>query len=176
MADPFIGEIKILPYTFAPRSWASCDGQLLPISQNTALFAILGTTFGGDGRSTLGLPNLQGRAPMHPGRGPGLTPRRLGERVGSSTVVLDEAEIPSHNHRVAGVRRIGTADTPDNTMFPATDADIDTHQYIRTDANLSSMASSSLAISGGGQAHENRQPSLVMQFCIALDGLFPSRN
>ena len=176
MADPFIGEIKIFPYTFAPRFWASCDGQLLPISQNTALFSILGVTYGGDGRNTVGLPDLKGRAPMHPGRGPGLTSRYLGEEIGSDTVVLVEPNLPVHSHDVAGVRRPGTSDTPDSTLFPATDFNPSVEQYIRTETNLESMASASLATAGGGQEHENRQPSLLMHFCIALLGTYPSRN
>ncbi|MCW9018197.1 MAG: tail fiber protein [Kangiellaceae bacterium] len=176
MADPFIGEIKIFPYTFAPRFWASCDGQLLPISQNTALFSILGVTYGGDGRTSVGLPNLQGRAPMHPGLGPGLTSRYLGEKTGSDTVVLGERNLPIHQHDVAGVRRLGTSDTPDSSLFPATDLILGVEQYIRTETNLESMASASLATSGGTEFHENRQPSLVMHFCIALAGTYPSRN
>ena len=114
MSEPFIAEIRIFAGNFAPRSWAFCNGQVLPISQNTALFSLIGTTYGGDGRSTMALPNLQGRAPMHPGRGPGLTDRRLGERGGVETVTLTEAQMPSHSHSFNGVNDLGELQIPGN--------------------------------------------------------------
>jgi len=112
MSEPFIAEIRIFAGNFAPRSWAFCNGQLLPVAQNTALFSLIGTTYGGDGRTTTALPNLEGRAPMHPGRGPGLTSRRLGQRTGVETVTLTEAQIPNHSHTVRARTGAGVAGTP----------------------------------------------------------------
>ena len=176
MSDPFIGEIRMLPYTYSPRDWAVCDGQLLSISENTALFSIIGTIYGGDGRTTMGVPNLTGRSPMHPGRGPGLSARAEGQRIGNNSITLTDPNLPIHNHAVSGIRRAGTTNEPDNTMFPATDKDINIHEYIRDSSNLASMSSAALTTTGGGRAHENRQPFLVMQFCIALDGIYPPRS
>ncbi len=115
MSEPFIAEIKIFAGNFAPRGWAFCNGQLLPISQNTALFSLVGTTYGGDGRTTMGLPDLQGRTPMHPGRGPGLTSRRLGERGGSTTVTLNEAQMASHKHTLQAIKAPAASFTPTST-------------------------------------------------------------
>ena len=168
MSDPFIAEIRIFAGNFAPRSWAFCNGQLLPIAQNTALFSLVGTTYGGDGRTTFGVPNLQGRHPMHPGSGPGLTPRRLGETGGASTHTLTEAEMPAHSHTSRAVSTAATTGTPttstsravpsSNTYGPATD--------------LEAMGDEE----GLGQAHTNLQPYLVLNFIIALQGSFPSRS
>ena len=115
MSEPFIAEIRIFGGNFAPRSWAFCDGQLLPIAQNTALFSLIGTTYGGDGRTTTGLPNLQGRAPMHPGRGPGLTSRRLGQNGGQETATLGEAQMPNHSHAFQGNSLPASVNAPDKT-------------------------------------------------------------
>lgn len=175
MSEPFIAEIRIFAGNFAPRSWAFCDGQLLPIAQNTALFSLIGTTYGGDGRSTTALPNLQGRAPMHPGRGPGLTSRRLGEKVGVETVTLSEAQIPSHSHTVRANTSGGNTSTPSNTTSFAR-AGADRLYHNQTTTNLVDMASESLATTGGGQAHNNVQPYLTLNFIIALQGLYPSRG
>ena len=112
MSEPFLAEIRIFAGNFAPRGWAFCNGQLLPIAQNTALFSLIGTTYGGDGRTTTGLPNLQGRAPMHPGRGPGLTARRLGESGGAETVTLSESQMPSHTHIPRGTTGVNSSETP----------------------------------------------------------------
>lgn len=176
MSEPFIAEIRIFAGNFAPRSWAFCDGQLLPISQNTALFSLIGTTYGGDGRSTTALPNLQGRAPMHPGRGPGLTSRRLGQRGGTEMVSLSEAQMPQHRHSQEAVPlgqfTVGNSLDPAGNLLagPATG-----NQY--TDANnLVDMASGSLTNTGGSQPHNNLQPFLTMNFIIALQGLYPSRS
>jgi len=175
MSEPFIAEIRIFAGNFAPRSWAFCDGQLLPISQNTALFSLIGTTYGGDGRSTTALPNLQGRAPMHPGRGPGLTARRLGERVGVETVTLTEAQIPSHSHTARAESASGSTDTPSNTAAIAATGFDSLYQSDTTD-NLVDLASETLSTTGGGQAHTNIQPLLTLNFIIALQGLYPSRG
>jgi len=176
MSEPFIAEIRIFAGNFAPRGWAFCDGQLLPIASNTALFSLIGTTYGGDGRTTTGLPNLQGRAPMHPGRGPGLTARRLGDKVGADTVTLSEAQIPSHAHnplRAVGSPGLAVSAPTTTTAFARSGAGV---AYITTTANLVDMASQTLSTTGGGQAHTNQQPFLTINFIIALVGLFPSRS
>ena len=179
MSEPFIGEIRIFGCNFAPRGWAFCQGQLLPIAQNTALFSILGTTYGGDGRTTLGLPDLQGRAPMHPGRGPGLTARRLGEKTGVDEVTLTEAELPSHKHVLYGAQTAGTEASPSNTRMMARDRPTsgDNIVYLNTASTKNTvMAAEAIGTTGGSQAHENRQPLMGMNFCIALVGLYPSRS
>lgn len=167
MSEPFIAEIRIFAGNFAPRGWAFCEGQLLPISQNTALFALIGTTYGGDGRTTTALPNLKDRVPMHPGNGPGLTSRRLGQRAGVNNVTLTEAQIPSHNHVVQ------TATTPDSAS-PANAVHAPAPMYgVGTNVAL---AANAVGNAGGNQPHENRQPFLAINFIIALVGLFPSRS
>lgn len=176
MSEPFIAEIRIFAGNFAPRSWAFCDGQLLPVSQNTALFSLIGTTYGGDGRTTTALPNLQGRAPMHPGRGPGLTARRLGQRVGAETVTLTEAQIPSHSHTARAVNTQGAiGQGPTNTTALARSR-LGDNLYRSGTSNVVDLASASVATTGGGQAHTNLQPFLVLNFIIALQGLYPSRS
>lgn len=176
MADPFIGEIKIFAGNFAPREHAFCDGQLLPIAQNTALFAILGTTFGGDGRTTLGLPDLRGRAAMHPGNGPGLTSRRLGEAGGAPTHTLTAAEMADHTHTMSGstadTDEEGTTDPAGNT--PGTMANADAAYGPAT--NLVAMATEALPPVGGGGPHNNLQPYQVLNYIIALSGIFPSQS
>lgn len=175
MSEPFTAEIRIFAGNFAPRGWAFCDGQLLPISQNTALFSLIGTTYGGDGRTTTALPNLQGRSPMHPGRGPGLTARRLGEKVGVETVTLTEAQIPSHSHTARTTTSGGLNVVPDNTMALARSGGGFGYQ-VNTSANLVDLASETLSTTGGSQAHTNLQPFLTLNFIIALVGLYPSRS
>lgn len=177
MSEPFIAEIRIFAGNFAPRSWAFCDGQLLPISNNTALFSLIGTTYGGDGRTTTALPNLQGRAPMHPGRGPGLTSRRLGQKVGTETVTLNESQMPSHSHILrGGVGGVTVNVPPSNTTSIDTSRNGLMAYQDNTTANLVSTSSSSVATTGGTQAHTNIQPYLTMNFIIALQGLYPSRS
>ncbi|MCA9966072.1 MAG: phage tail protein [Anaerolineales bacterium] len=174
MSEPFIAEVRIFAGNFAPRGWAFCNGQLLPISQNTALFSLIGTTYGGDGRTTTALPNLQGRAPMHPGRGPGLTSRRLGERGGSETVTVTESQIPNHDHNVQAYARPGDLADPTNRSL-ARSSGPNTYQSDTTN-NLAIMNSAALAPTGGSQAHNNLQPFLTLNFIIALVGLYPSRS
>jgi microcystin-dependent protein len=174
MADPFVAEIRIFPFNFAPKGWSWCDGQLLPLSQNTALFSLLGTTYGGNGKSNFALPDLQGRAPMHPGQGPGLSLHDLGETGGSETVSLLESEIPSHAHGLRGDKNV--AESPDpgaNSM--ARGSSINIYQT-NTSANLQAMAGEALAPAGGDQPHNNLQPFLTFYFCIALQGVFPPRG
>ncbi|HKK74358.1 MAG TPA: tail fiber protein [Saprospiraceae bacterium] len=170
MSEPFVAEIRIFAGNFAPRGWAFCNGQLLPVSQNTALFSLIGTTYGGDGRSTTALPDLQGRAPMHPGRGPGLTTRRLGERGGEEIVTLTEAQMPNHNHTMMGTDRDVDDNKPQDTSYGA-----GTFQY-QSSSNLVTMNDAMLPSAGGSQAHNNMQPYLAINFIIALVGLYPSRS
>ena len=173
MADPFVAEIRIFPFNFAPKGWAWCDGQLLPLSQNTALFSLLGTTYGGNGKSTFALPDLQGRAPMHPGQGPGLSLHDLGETGGSETVTLLESEIPSHSHALRAYR------TDPADRFQPTGAVLaraNNGFAYNAAANLVSMSDQSLAPAGGDQPHNNMQPYLTFYFCIALQGVFPPRG
>jgi microcystin-dependent protein len=171
MSEPFIGEIRIFGGNFAPRSWAFCDGQLLPIAQNTALFSLLGTTYGGDGRTIFALPDLRGRTPMHPGRGPGLTTRSLGQRVGVETVTLSESQIPNHTHSM----RVSTDDA--DLQAPGTQRVFARNPiYHAPDANQADMAPQALLPTGGGEAHTNLQPYLVVSFIIALVGVYPPRS
>lgn len=174
MSEPFVAEIRIFAGNFAPRGWAFCDGQLLPISQNTALFSLIGTTYGGDGRSTMGLPNLQGRAPMHAGRGPGLSDRRLGQRGGVETVTLTEAQMPNHDHTLQGVQRPATQDDPGPQFYPG--VAVGATPYRNTVSNMVNMADQALVNSGGSQPHNNMQPYLTVNYIIALVGLYPSRS
>jgi microcystin-dependent protein len=173
MADPFIAEIRIFPFNFAPKGWAWCNGQLLPISQNTALFSLLGTTYGGDGKTTFALPNLQGSVPLHPGQGPGLSGYDLGETGGSETVTLSQLEIPAHSHALRGNNTLA------ETALPA-GASIARQAFnlfqTTVNANLTSMSSQALAMAGGSQPHNNMMPYLTLYFNIALQGVFPPRG
>jgi len=172
MAEPFIAEVRIWALNFAPRGWAFCNGQLLPISQNTALFSLIGTTYGGDGRTTTGLPNLQGRAPMHPGNGPGLSSRRIGERAGASTATLSEAQMASHNHAIQAAPDPAEDPGPGGKSFARSVGGM----AYRTADSLVALDPDALPPTGGSQTHNNRQPYLGLNFCIALVGLYPSRS
>lgn len=171
MSDPFIGEIRPFAITFVPRGWAECNGQLLSIAQNTALFSILGTNYGGDGRTTFALPNLQDRAPMGQGRGPGLTDRRLGQVLGSATETLTTNEMASHSH---GVNALGPANT--NSPAGAAPSTAPTVQQYQAGGTQVTMADSALGSSGGGQSHDNLQPYATIRYFIALQGTFPQRS
>jgi microcystin-dependent protein len=173
MADPFVAEIRIFPFNFAPKGWAWCDGQILPLSQNTALFSLLGTTYGGNGKTTFALPDMQGNAPMHPGQGPGLSLHDLGETGGSQTVSLLESEIPAHNHS------LNAANFPANSKTPAGNS------IARGSANtylppaglpIVNMSDQALAPAGGDQPHNNMMPYLTFYFNIALQGVYPPRT
>ncbi len=172
-AEPFIGQIGVFGFSFAPRGWAKCDGQLLQISSNTALFSLLGTTYGGDGRTTFGLPDLRGRAALHQGTGPGLTNRKIGEKAGAETVALNANTMPTHTH-VATLK----ATLTDGVQGDATGKVLAPKNYYRTGTSDTNMGASSIAnaATGGSQAHANMQPYQVVNFCIALQGVFPSRN
>ena len=175
MADPFVAEIRIFPFNFAPRGRAWCDGQLMPLSQNTALFSLLGTTYGGNGKSNFALPDIQGRAVMHPGQGPGLSLHDLGETGGSETVSLLESEIPAHSHGLRANTATGDAAAPAPTATLARPGTITVYQS-NANANLAAMANESLPPAGGDQPHNNLQPYLTFYFSIALQGVFPPRG
>ena len=176
MSEPFVAEIKMTGTNFAQRGWAKCDGQLLSISQNTALFSLIGTTYGGDGRTTVGLPDLRGRAPMHPGSGPGLTQRRLGEKGGTETVTLTPDTMGDHGHTMSVVGALGDKSSPVGNSLAQSPSGRGGYGLYDDDNNQAAMASDALAQTGGGQAHDNKQPSLAINFQIALTGIFPSRN
>ena len=174
--DPFVAEIRIFPFNFAPKGWAFCDGQILPLSQNTALFSLLGTTYGGDGKSNFALPNMQGNAPMHPGQGPGLSLHDLGETGGSDTVSLLESEIPSHSHAM-----MASSDSADNfvpaaAIMLAKPLGRGNNLFATTATPLVAMNDNALAPAGGDQPHNNLQPYLTLNFCIALQGVYPPRS
>jgi microcystin-dependent protein len=172
--DPFVAEIRIFPFNFAPKGWAFCDGQILSIAQNTALFSLLGTTYGGNGQSTFALPDLQGMVPVHPGQGPGLSQYYLGQIGGSETVTLLESELPAHTHTVQGVPGAlpGNNNIPPGNSF----AKSTNGQAYTTAANLVPMYEETAAVVGGDQPHNNLQPYLTLNFCIALQGVFPPRT
>lgn len=169
MSTPFLSEIRMVSFNFAPRGWALCNGQTLAIAQNQAVFALLGTTFGGNGQTTFQLPNLQGRAPMHFGSPPGLTPRSLGEFGGAENHTLVPSEIPAHTHPVGVVDRPGTQASPSGNFLAA-------HRGGYAESGNVAMNSGAMAIAGGSQPHDNMPPYLVLNFCIALQGIFPSPN
>jgi microcystin-dependent protein len=173
MADPFLAEIRIFPFNFAPNGWSWCDGQLIPIAQNTALFALLGTIYGGDGKSTFALPDLQGKAPMHPGQGQGLSLHDLGEAGGSETVTLLESEIPMHSHTLQAQGAPADTNLPSGSSIART---VGATPYLPpSGAPLVAMAPGALATAGGSAPHNNMQPYLTFYFCIALQGIFPLR-
>lgn len=171
MSEPFLAEIRILPYNFAPYGWALCNGQLMPIQQNPALFSLLGTTYGGNGMNNFGLPNLQGCAPMHPGNGPGLTTRVSGEQGGSANVTLTSNELPGHTHQQMQSGGSATVSTPDaGTTFARSSA-----QLYAGGSPTATAIPQALQPAGGNQPHNNLQPYQAMNFCIALQGIFPPR-
>ncbi len=171
MSDPFYGEIRMFGFTFAPRDWAFCNGQLLSISQYSALYSLLGTYYGGDGRSTFGLPHLRGRVPMHFGQGPGLTNYPIGYTGGYETVGLQTAQIPSHTHQARAYKEEGSEASPESNIWGVAESGAP----YANDAPDANMRADSIDPAGGGQAHENRQPYQVVNFCIALQGIYPSR-
>lgn len=169
MSEPFIGEIRPFAGNFAPKGWALCNGQTLPIARFSALFAILNTTYGGDGRTTFALPNLQGIAPMHWGSGPGLTPREIGETGGSSTVTVLATEMPAHTHAVTGSQSSASA------LGPAGNVLGDASLYAAP-PYTQAMSAQSITVAGGSQPHDNMQPYLGVTYMIALQGIFPPRG
>ena len=170
--DPFVAEIRIFPFNFAPKGWAFCDGQILPLSQNTALFSLLGTTYGGDGKSNFALPDMQGNAPMHPGQGPGLSLHDLGETGGSETVTLLESEIPAHVHSLVASQADAGSQSPVGQL-PA--AGVGVGMYAPA-GSLVGLNTNALTPAGGDQPHNNMMPYLTFYFNIALQGVFPPRG
>jgi len=190
MSEPFIGQIHMFGFNFPPRGWAKCDGALLSIAQNTALFALLGTTYGGDGRTTFGLPDLRGRVPIHQGTGPGLSPRSQGSKSGLEQTVLTESNLPSHTHTAEStsastahvVTPAGNSNDAANNFW-ADDAGVSSGTYHSGPANaamnsesVTTVTTTTLEATGNGTPHNNMQPFLTVNFCIALTGIFPSRN
>ena len=172
MSDQFVAEIRIFPFNFPPTGWAFCNGQLMPLSQNTALFSLLGTFYGGDGKSTFALPNLQGSAPMQTGQGQGLSQRFLGEQSGTESVTLLVSEIPLHTHTVFATGEDANDDDPPNAVF-ASSVGVGMYQ---PPANANGQAAFLMVSpAGGGLPHNNMQPYLTLNFCIALQGIFPQR-
>lgn len=172
MSTPFVAEIRLFPYTFAPTGWAFCNGQVLPISQNTALFSLLGTTYGGDGKSTFALPDLRGAVANHPGQGQGLSMYDLGQQGGSEIVTLLPSEIPVHTHSVVASQADALNQSPANEMLATT---IGLKAYNDSPPDVS-LAPAAMGVTGGGFPHNNMQPTLVLQYCIALQGVFPPRS
>ncbi|KQS69083.1 phage tail protein [Modestobacter sp. Leaf380] len=175
MADPFVAEIRLFPFAFAPTGWALCNGQVLPISQNTALFSLLGTVYGGDGRSTFALPDLRGATPLGPGQGPGLSLRTQGETGGQATVALTPGEMPAHTHTVRGASGLGDQNSPQNAVWGSAAWGRRRDRTYATGAPDVPMHPAALAPAGGGLPHTNMPPYLVVTFCIALQGVFPQR-
>lgn len=173
MSEPFAGEIRMFAGNFAPRGWAYCDGQLLAVSQNDALFSLLGTIYGGDGRTTFGLPDLRGRIPIHAGTGPGLSARRLGAKLGEEKVTVTVQQLPSHTHDAhASSQGAGSGSPTDNVPANTTP----TNAYSNALATSQDMNSQAISLTGGSQAHSNLMPTLCVHFIIALFGIYPSRQ
>ena len=166
MSEPFLAEIRIVAFNFAPRGWAFCDGQILPINQNQSLYSLLGTTYGGDGRTSFALPDNRGRTPVHVGDG-----FRLGEKTGEETHTLSASEMPAHDHVVRGTSSTANTTVPNGGLLASAGSTV-----YRSLSNATALVGSVLGNTGGGQGHENMQPYLALNFCIALRGLFPSRN
>ena len=179
--EAFVGEIRIFPLNFVPGGWMACNGQLLPISQNTALFSILGTTYGGDGRTTFALPNLQGKVALNPGQGPGLSDRDLGEQGGNPTVTLLSSEIPAHTHPLFFTDAQATTNAPAADVMPAFNASLNfpgITKPVNTYAapgSLFSLAPQTMGLAGGNMPHNNMQPFLVLNYFIAVQGIYPMR-
>jgi microcystin-dependent protein len=172
MSEPFVGEIRMFAGNFAPRGWAFCDGQLLAVSQNDALFSLFGTIYGGDGRTTFGLPDLRGRIPIHAGSGPGLSPRRLGAKAGTEKETLTVNQLPSHTHPLIATTSSGTDNSPSGKVTgesPSIDL------YFEGDRNQN-MAASAITSVGGSRSHTNLAPFLCIHFIVALFGIYPSRQ
>jgi len=177
MAEAFLGEIRMVGFTYAPRGWAFCNGQLLPISQNNALFALLGTTYGGDGQYTFGLPDFRGRVPIHPGQSPGTSNRQLGEQGGVENVTLLAQQMPFHSHNVNVSTTEANASSPQGN-FNAVSTDPNSLNVVNSYSGSANgnLNPSAISPSGGNQPHENVQPFTCVNFIIALEGIFPSRN
>ncbi len=175
MSNPFVAEIRIFPFNFAPKGWLQCNGQLLPISQYTAVFSLIGTYYGGNGTSNFGLPNMQGNYPMNQGQGPGLTQRVIGETGGEATVTLLSTEIPSHSHGVACAATEGTT-SPSGAVFGGGGRGKQPSYAAASVPASATMAPLAVGLTGGSQPHNNLPPFLTLNFCICIQGVFPSRS
>jgi microcystin-dependent protein len=175
VAEPYLAEIRMVSFNFAPKGWALCNGQLLPINQNQALFSLLGTTYGGDGRTNFALPNLQGRAPVHAGQGPGLSDYVLGTRSGQESVTLNPTQMPAHAHTLQASSTPASANDPAANVL-AKKAKFGVDMYHDDTGTVAPMSPSALGSVGGSLPHDNMQPYLTLNFVIALTGIFPSRN
>jgi microcystin-dependent protein len=171
LSEPFLAEVRLVSFNFAPRGWAFCDGQMLPISQNQSLYSLIGTTYGGDGRTSFALPDLRGRTPIHVGRSNGGEHHALGQKSGEETVALAADEMPQHTHALQATNSSGTETAPQGDVLA--EASLPVYESFATGVQ---MGNGSVTNVGGNQAHENMQPYLALNFCIALRGLFPSRN
>lgn len=172
MSEPYVGEIRMFAGNFAPRGWAFCDGQLLAVSQNDALFSLLGTIYGGDGRTTFGLPDVRGRVPVHQGTGPGLSPRRLGLKAGLEYETITTNQLASHSHDFTANTELANGQSPaDKVVAQGTGVN-----FYREEAQNANMASDMIAHTGGSQSHVNLMPTLCVHFIIAMFGIYPSRN
>lgn len=170
MSVGFVGEIRMFGFGFTPVGWQACDGSLLPIAQNEALFALIGTTYGGDGQLTFAVPDLRGRVPIHQGQGPGLSNYSLGQRAGTETVTLTQDQMPPHTHAMPVSTAAATSPSPANAVPAADSAD-----PVYAGTSSTSMAPNAVGLAGGGQPHDNCMPTLTVQIAIALDGVFPSQ-
>lgn len=175
MSQPYIGEIRLLGFSFEPVGWAACDGRLLPISEYDTLFNLIGTTYGGDGESTFALPDMRGRVPVHQGQGPGLSSYVIGQTGGVEAVTLTTSQIPSHTHSVQATTAAATSLSPAG-MMPASVSGDTFYVTTTTGNNAAVMAPQMLAASGGNQPHDNTMPTLVLQYCISLFGIYPSQT
>jgi microcystin-dependent protein len=175
MSEAFVGELRIMAFNFAPRGWASCNGQLLPINQNQALFSLLGTTYGGNGVNTFALPDLRGRAAVGWGSGPGLPTVQIGERGGVENVALSAAQVPAHTHTMNAVSDIANASLP-SLALPAAKSRTGLAMFGPAGSGNTTLNAGAVSAAGAGQAHNNVQPSSVLNYCIALSGIFPSRT
>jgi len=176
MASPFLAEIRIFPFNFAPTGWAFCNGQIMPISQNTALFSLLGTTYGGNGTTTFALPNLQGSAPLMAGQAPGLSPYSLGQSGGETNVTLVSNQLPPHRHSVQANSGSGAQSSPANADWASASVLRQSTKLYATGEGNTTMSAQALSGAGGSLPHNNMPPYLVLNFCIALQGIFPSRG
>ena len=176
MADPFVAEIRIFPFSLVPQGWALCNGQLMPIGQNNALFSLLGITYGGNGRTNFALPNLQDRFALAPGQGPGLSLRDLGEAGGSAAITLQPGQMPGHTHQLLATASATSASPVNTALSQAVLPPSTAVPVYRNSANRMPMAPDAVAVTGGGQPHNNRQPYLALNFCIALQGIYPTRG
>jgi microcystin-dependent protein len=172
VSEPFIGEIRMFGFGFPPNGWALCNGQLLSISQNAALFSLLGTTYGGNGTDNFALPNLQSRVPLHQGTGPGLSSYALGKAGGTEAVTLEVKQMPAHSHRVRATRSAADSDNPFDRVL----AQPSQHAYLSQPDEHTVMNTAMIADAGGSQPHNNIQPYLTVSFCISLFGIYPSRS